>query len=59
MKNNGWLRPGENDLKSQRPDLAAEWDYKCIRRSPTAVGAVLNGRSAELRRPVRTSSILS
>lgn len=27
MKNNRWLRPGENDLKSQRPDLAAEWDY--------------------------------
>lgn len=32
---------------------------KCIRRSPTAAGAVLNGRSAELRRPVRTCSILS
>ena len=31
----------------------------CIRRSPTAAGAVLNGRSAELRRPVRTCSILS
>ena len=31
----------------------------CIQRSPTAAGAVLNGRSAELRRPVRTSSILS
>ena len=28
MKNNRWLRPGENDLKSQRPDLAAEWDYE-------------------------------
>ena len=35
------------------------FDRICIRRSPTAAGAVLNGRSAELRRPVRTCSILS
>ena len=39
--------------------LKKKFDIDCIRRSPTAAGAVLNGRSAELRRPVRTCSILS
>jgi len=45
------------------PGKEKPWDYGkhyylCIRRSPTAAGAVVNGRSAVLQRPGKTCSIL-